>query len=369
MNSAGTRMMTAVVLGGALAGCATATPPPTPHLVWPLPPESPRIHYVESFSGADHFAPKGRNWIKDAVVGPDPAERERLAKPFAVTTDPQGRVYVTDTGASRVWIFDGVKREVRFLGESGQGALVTPSGVAVDARGTVFVADTRRDRVFAYDDKGTVIMEIGKPDEFYSPGGLAIDRRSNRLYVADAGRHKVRVYDTRTGQFLFEFGKRGLEPGDFNYPTHLFLRGDRLSVADTMNFRIQQFTLDGQFVGKFGEMGAQLGQFARPKGVAVDSDGHIYVVDAAFGNVQIFEDSAEHPLLLFVGQVGSEPGQFMLPAGMFIDEEDRIYVADGYNRRVQVFEYLKHGEVVRAGNTAAESAASTSTDSRKGNKP
>ena len=365
------RRQAAVILGAlALGGCATAAPTPTPDLAWPLPPERPRIRYIESLSSVDHFKPKDGNWLKDAVLGAGPSGGERLAKPFAVTTDPQGRVYVTDTGRSRVWVFDRVKREVRFLGESGQGSLVTPSGIAVDARGVVFVADARRNRIFAYDDTGKAVMEIGKPDEFYSAGGLVIDRAYNRLYVADAGRHKVRVYDTRTGEFVFEFGKRGAEPGDFNYPTHLFLRGDRLYIADTMNFRVQQFTLGGQFVSTLGEMGARLGQLARPKGVAVDSDGHIYVVDAAFGNFQIFEQSSEYPLLLFVGQVGSEPGQFMLPAGMFIDEQDRIYVADQYNHRVQVFEYVKHGEVVRAGDSAApKPEVSTSTNVKEGSTP
>jgi len=74
----------------------------------------------------------------------------------------------------------------------------------------------------------------------------------------------------------------------------------------------------------------------------VDSEGHIYVADAAFDNFQIFDQ--EGRLLLFVGQAGSGPGQFHLPAGLYIDEEDRIYVVDQFNRRVQVFQYLKYPE-------------------------
>jgi hypothetical protein len=93
-------------------------------------------------------------------------------------------------------------------------------------------------------------------------------------------------------------------------------------------------------------------------------------VDAAFGNFQIFDNSGERPLLLFVGQFGGNPGQFMLPAGMFIDDKDRIYVADSYNRRVQVFEYLKSGEVRRAEDSAAaKPEGSTSKNFQKENKP
>ena len=76
--------------------------------------------------------------------------------------------------------------------------------------------------------------------------------------------------------------------------------------------------------------------------VSLDSEGHIYVVDASFNNFQIFDEEGQ--LLLFVGAGGRNPGEFVLPAGMFIDEQDRIYVADQGNSRVQVFQYL-HGAV------------------------
>ena len=80
------------------------------------------------------------------------------------------------------------------------------------------------------------------------------------------------------------------------------------------------------------------GTFSRPKGIGIDSDGHVYVVDAAFNNFQIFDETGQ--LLLFIGGEGNAPGQFQLPAGMYVDEKDRIYVVDSFNFRVQVFQYL-----------------------------
>lgn len=75
-----------------------------------------------------------------------------------------------------------------------------------------------------------------------------------------------------------------------------------------------------------------------PKGLALDSDGHIYVVDALFDAVQIFDRQGQY--LLTFGERGLDPGQFWLPGGIFIDPQDRIYVADSYNQRIQIFEYL-----------------------------
>jgi len=92
----------------------------------------------------------------------------------------------------------------------------------------------------------------------------------------------------------------------------------------------------------FGSIGDGFGSFARPKGVALDSEDHAYVVDAAFSNIQIFDDTGR--LLLFFGALGRSPGFFWLPAGIYIAPDDKIYVADSINGRIQVFQYLKAEE-------------------------
>ena len=80
------------------------------------------------------------------------------------------------------------------------------------------------------------------------------------------------------------------------------------------------------------------GYFGRPKGVAADTFGHIYVADAVFDNIQVFNLSGR--LLLSLGERGTGPGQFGLPTGIAISTNNLIYVADGYNRRVQVLKYI-----------------------------
>ncbi|MGA8241461.1 MAG: 6-bladed beta-propeller, partial [Desulfobacterales bacterium] len=86
-------------------------------------------------------------------------------------------------------------------------------------------------------------------------------------------------------------------------------------------------------------MGDAPGTFARPKGVAADSDGNIYVVDALFDNIQVF-DKRGHLLMAF-GEHGRGYGDLWLPTGIYIDNNDLIYVSDSSNRRVQIFRYLK----------------------------
>jgi DNA-binding beta-propeller fold protein YncE len=314
-------------------------------LVWPPPPEQPRIRYVTTYRGINDFKTRKMPKWKTLLLGAeDPNSRpsDVMVKPYGVAVSRLGRVYVTDTAARRVFVFDPEAKAVSFVGEKGPGKLTKPIGVAVDGEGKVFVADTTVNRVFGYDLQGQLAIAIGREGDLESPSGLAVDRARNLLYVADAKKHHVLCYSTVDGSVVRTIGRRGGGPGEFNFPTNLFVnRNGRLYVADTMNFRIQMFNPEGGFLGEFGTQGDTPGTLNRPKGVGVDSEGHVYVADSSFNNFQIFDAAGQ--LLLYVGSGGTEPGEFILPAGLCIDDRDRIYVADQGNARVQVFEYLKPG--------------------------
>ena len=76
-----------------------------------------------------------------------------------------------------------------------------------------------------------------------------------------------------------------------------------------MNGRVQIFSSEGVFLKEFGELGDSSGHFAKPKGVAVDSDGHIYVCDAQLDMVQVFDETGL--LLLTFGESGSDKRSIM----------------------------------------------------------
>jgi DNA-binding beta-propeller fold protein YncE len=105
-----------------------------------------------------------------------------------------------------------------------------------------------------------------------------------------------------------------------------------------MNFRVQIFNAEGHYVSAIGRLGDSSGSLSRPKGVAVDAQGNVYVVDALFENLQIFNQAGE--FLLAIGENGSGPGEFWLPVGIAISRDGQVYVADSYNRRIQVFKIL-----------------------------
>jgi sugar lactone lactonase YvrE len=91
-------------------------------------------------------------------------------------------------------------------------------------------------------------------------------------------------------------------------------------------------------VTQFGEPGDGIGKLFRPKGIAVDSEGSIYLVDALLEAVQVF--GRDGTLLYLFGRSGGGPGELQLPTGLWIDSKDRVYLADSYNHRVQIFQFL-----------------------------
>jgi len=309
-------------------------------LAWPLPPDVARVRHLTTYRGVDDFKVRKTARWKNLLLGDDDTDRpsDTMVKPYGIAVSATGRVYVTDTAARRVFVFDPDAKTVTFIGENGAGKLTKPTGIAIDDEGKVFIADATLNRVFGYAPDGSLLVAIGHDGELQSPSGLATDPRQKLLYVADSSHHQIFCYSTVDGSSVRTMGKRGSEPGEFNFPTNLFVDGQgQLYVADTLNFRIQVFAPDGQVLRTFGVQGDGPGAFNRPKGVAVDSEGHIYVVDTSFNNFQIFDPDGT--LLLFVGRGGREPGEFLLPAGLYIDAHDRIYVADQGNARVQVFQY------------------------------
>ncbi|MDC4225134.1 MAG: 6-bladed beta-propeller [Candidatus Manganitrophus sp.] len=319
-----------------ITGCSRKAQTPDRGLIWPAPPETPRIKFLASIDSSEDVEKKG--WgerIKAALFGD--ASGAKLVKPYGVFATPQGRIYVADSGWRKILVFDTLQGRFSMIGVDGPGALAAPMGVAVDKTGRVYVTDTVLRKCLVYDQEGRFLLSIGDLNRLERPVGVAVSDASKQVYIADTRKHQIFVYDFE-GNFLFEFGKRGAEDGEFNFPANLFVDAAGKVYVTDLNFRVQIFDASGKFLSKFGNVGSGFGQFSLPKGIGVDSQGHIYVVDSRFNNVQIF--NPEGQLLLFFGEFGSQEGQLWLPAGLSIDDQDRIYIADQYNHRINIFQYI-----------------------------
>lgn len=314
-----------------LSACGQPRPRLEPdNLYWPLPPNPPRIHYIQSIYTENDI---GRIYsFREKLFGKN--YFDGMVRPYGVSVKG-GRLLVSDIMLRRVLVFDLDKKRMANVGE--EGGFQIPAAAVADADGNIYVADSEGGKVAVYTPEGAYRSSFGL--DAARPVALALDDGLGRLYVVDRAGHRLLVLDL-SGKLLFTIGERGTGDGQFNIPLGIALdRRHRLYVLDSGNFRVQLFSADGDFQGKFGTVGDRPGMFANPKGIAVDSDDNIYVTDAAFGNFQIF--NREGGLLLYIGELGSWPGYLHLPGGIAVDENDRVYIADQMNARVQVFQYLK----------------------------
>jgi DNA-binding beta-propeller fold protein YncE len=282
--------------------CAPTVKKENYDIVWPLPPEKPRIKFVDIIR-SNKDVEKSERKISDFLLGAENVQA--FLKPHSVYARA-GKIYVSDIG--RVWIFDTINQKVFFIGDRpGVGKLKVPIGIAVTGDGRIFISDPPLQKVFVYESTGKFITVLGKKGDFHNPSGLALDEERRRIYVVSTKNHSVSVYSLDNYQYLMTIGTRGPGDGEFNFPTNVTVDSEgNILVVDTGNWRVQKFDPEGNFIMKFGGMGDLSGQFVRPKGIAVDSEDHIYVVDAAFGNVQIFD--SEGRLLLWFGAGGMGPG-------------------------------------------------------------
>lgn len=235
--------------------------------------------------------------------------------PQAVSVGPGGILYIADTNSHRVRTLSTSNTSALFIGSSqgkvgsvgSSGASIrlnTPRGVYYDApTSTVFVSDTANNRVLAVNTSGAITAIIGNSTggyvdstfasaQFNFPQGLA-GNSSGLIYVADTNNHRIRVINRTSGAVSTLAGSSaGYQDGTttsakFTNPYALAVApsGD-IYVSDTGNHRIRKITPEGVVttvagtgVAGFADGPALEAQFNSPNGIAIGSDGKLYVSD------------------------------------------------------------------------------------------
>lgn len=336
----------AVMVALFLAACAPMQDAPTEsrreQIVYPSPPDEPRFVYERTIYASGDVLPQRVDGAFRRLVTGEAERSEGLSKPYAIAVH-RGRIFVSDSADRFVKVFDVPEGRYFKIGDDEQGTLVKPLGIDVDAAGNLYVADATHRAVMVYSRDGKYLRKIGGPKMFERLSSVTVEPNGQKVLVVDIGgvssdQHKVRVFDGVSGNHLFDIGKRGSGPGEFNLPRDAAIgKNGQIYVVDGGNFRVQVFDRNGKYLHSFGSVGKQLGNFARPKEIATDHEGNVYVVDAAFGNFQIF--NADGDLLMYIGERSEKDGaaRYMLPSGIYVDEDGRVYMVDQWFKKVDVF--------------------------------
>lgn len=313
-----------------------------PDPVWPPPPAPAKIKWVKFIRDEYDVGSIKKSPLLDALAGKG-KELLVLQRPMAVAATPDGVLFVLDFMLG-VLKFDLNAKKTVNLTKAGGFATQNPVGVAADSK-FVYVTDSKKNTVAVLDFDGRILRQITDPKVVDWPVGVAVDEKADLLFVVNGHGHNLLVFHRQAGKLLRTIGKRGSEPGQFNFPTYLaLLPNERIAVMDSGNFRCQILSYQGKVLRTFGQLGDKPGSLFRPKGIAADSDGNLYIVDGAFQNIQVFDQ--EGRLLTIIGEGGRGKGQFSLPIGIAC-AGDQLYVADQFNKRIQVLRYFPQQKEVK----------------------
>jgi len=268
-----------------------------------------------------------------------------LYEPGFIAADPEGRIFVSDTGNSRVQVLSQTKDGLEVVKPSLAQATLDksfrmdePTGIGVGPDGNVSVVDAGLYRIQVFTPDGELLETFGKKgSERGGMGGvrgLAVDE-AGVIYLSD-------VSNKRVGMFLPPDGWKG-SIGDHDVPEDSRLKsptglafgpGEELYVADNSSDRIYRYSPDGGLTMAYGDKAPEGFRLKDPAGLAVDALGYVYVVDRDLPALMVF-DRDLRPVFRVPSGSGRSP--FDAPVGVTVAPNGDVLVVDEGQNQILVF--------------------------------
>ena len=229
--------------------------------------------------------------------------------PWGVSVGPtDGRVYVADTHGHQIVVFDreldGVVLTIG--GPVGNGSVRPqpwefsgPRDVAVDRMGRVWVADTGHSRIVTFTAEGEYIGEVGGvwtdadgfagdgAGEFREPTSVSISG-DGTVFVTDSRNGRVQMFNS-DGEYLREFEVEGWDGTGVDIPSVLALGSGLAAVSVPAEGEVRLYRGDGRIVWTVGPSDTGI---LRPYGLEDAGGGTFWVVDGVAGRVRLVEGGA-----------------------------------------------------------------------------
>ena len=311
-----------------------------------------------------------------------PAVAAQLRSPRGVAVDSAGNVYIADSSNRRIRKIDSTGTITTIagtgrLGFSGDGGpavaaqLRSPYGVAVDGAGNLYIADASNNGIRKVDSTGTITTIAGTGEsgfsgdggpaveaELRSPYGVAVDSAGN-VYIADSSNWRIRKIDATgtittiagTGEFGFSGDGGPAVAAELRRPRGVAVdSAGNVYIADVGNHRIRKVDSTGTITtiagtGEFGFSGdggpAVEAELRSPYGVAVDSAGNVYIVDVGDHRIRKVDATGTITTIAGTGYGFSGDGgpavaaELRDPYGVAVDSAGNVYIADSSNRRIR----------------------------------
>ena len=301
----------------------------------------------------------------------------RFHEPEGVAVAPNGNIYVADGTNHSIRAINPTTGQVTTLAGNGTAGFVdgigtnaqfsSPKGVAVAPNGTIYVADSTNDRIRAINPTTSQVTTLagsgtegfadgtGTTAQFRAPIEVAV-APNGTVYVADRFNHSIRAINPTTSQVttLAGNGTAGFADGTgtdarFHTPSGVAVASNgTVYVSDTVNYRIRAInpttgevtTLAGSSAG-FADGTGTTARFNYPWRVTIAPGGTIYVTDRYNYRIRAINPTTSRVTTLAGnGTEGFADGpgptaQFAYLNGIAVAPNGTIYVGDTDNQRIR----------------------------------
>jgi len=302
-------------------------------IFFPAPPDTAKIQFLTVINNSNDITGEQSSFDKFTKKKEN---KSGIIKPFGISVI-KNKIFVVDSKRAGIDIIDLQKTTFEFKNPTGLGNLKTPLNCFADTSGNLFVTDMTRKEIVVFDYDMNFKASFGiKIIE--KPGDLCAYK--DKIYVTDTKNMKIFVFSKSDYKLVTSFPDVSEKDSAFlHQPNHISIRNDIIYVTDFGEFVIKKYDLNGKFLGTVGSYGDSPGQFTRPKGLTVDRNDFLYVLDSRYNNVQIFNRLGQ--LMLFFGGDKAGHGFLNMPIKITIDYDNldyfREYVDSKYDLKYLIF--------------------------------
>lgn len=170
--------------------------------------------------------------------------------------------------------------------------IIEPTVVRRDKEENVYILDAMQALVVVMDKSFNVSRVWPRPSattpRWIHPTDLALDPAGSTVYVCDAGRGTVHSYSPR-GRLRKEW-----KTADLTAPGGIAVNSDgTVFVSDEFSGRIFKFDAGGALLESWGTEGLGAGQLYRPRGLMLTEGGDLLVVDYGNHRCQLFAENGK----------------------------------------------------------------------------
>lgn len=230
-------------------------------------------------------APNGRLDLWEFAQG-----YRRFVAPTGIALGPAGSVFVADADLRQVYILDPAGQG-KLLIDSDQ--LTRPTGLAWDAANALlYVSDTQAHQIKVFDVTGRLLRTIGQrgegPGEFNFPTYLSL--AGERLIVSDTMNARVQILPADGDGAPQILGERGTRLGNLVRPKGVAADSENnIYVIESYYDHLLIYDQQARFLLPIGGVGKEAGAFYLPAGVWVDGGNRVFVADTFNGRIAVFQ--------------------------------------------------------------------------------